>query len=391
MIVAGLALALAAGCGSGGGTEEVAAAPADPDAELTGTLRVFAYEDSVTPEMIDPVLEDNPGLKIETATFDSNEEAAAKLAGGFEADVVEICLDEMEPLVKQELLRPIDPKGITDWDELEFTDAEGIVLDGKTYGVPLSAGLEGLIYNSEEVPEGIDQLTDLFDPQFAGRSTIQGAYALPVIAEAALALGIEDPMNLSPDELEQAKQYLIDHKDQFRSLWGSDSDLVNLFKSGEVVVAAAGPQLAQRVIGAGVPAKWSPAEEGTLSWVCGFALTSKAQNTDAAYALMNWQSSPEAQAIRAEDGYLVTNRKAIALAPPNYREAGRGRDRRRGDRGDLPARLSRVGEGVPGVQVPVSGQGGGRIVQRIGNVRTGSRVQELLSDSRWSSNDQHHP
>ncbi len=320
MILAGLALALAAGCGSGGGTEEVAAAPGDPDAELTGTLRVFAYEDSVTPEMIDPVLEDNPGLKIETATFDSNEEAAAKLAGGFEADVVEICLDEMEPLVKQELLRPIDPKGITDWDELEFTDAEGIVLDGKTYGVPLSAGLEGLIYNSEEVPEGIDQLTDLFDPQFAGRSTIQGAYALPVIAEAALALGIEDPMNLSPDELEQAKQYLIDHKDQFRSLWGSDSDLVNLFKSGEVVVAAAGPQLAQRVIDAGVPAKWSPAEEGTLSWVCGFALTSKAQNTDAAYALMNWQSSPEAQAIRAEDGYLVTNRKAIALAPPNYRE-----------------------------------------------------------------------
>ena len=121
--MAGLALALAAGCGSGGGTEEVAAAPADPDAELTGTLRVFAYEDSVTAEMIDPVLDDNPGLKIETATFDSNEEAAAKLAGGFEADVVEICLDEMEPLVNQDLLRPIDPVWITVWDELEFTDA----------------------------------------------------------------------------------------------------------------------------------------------------------------------------------------------------------------------------------------------------------------------------
>ena len=44
------------------------------------------------------------------------------------------------------------------------------------------------------------------------------------------------------------------------------------------MVAAAGPQLAQRIIDAGVPAKWAPAEEGTLSWVCGFALTSKAQN-----------------------------------------------------------------------------------------------------------------
>lgn len=312
--------ALAVGCGGDSGTTEIAGAPADPDAEVSGTLRVFAYEDSVTPQMIDPVLKENPELQIETATFDSNEEAAAKLAGGFEADVVEICLDEMTPLVKQDLLRPIDPEGITAWDELEFTDAEGIVLDGKTYGVPLSAGLEGLVYNDQEVPEGIDQLTDIFDPQFSGRSTIHGSYALPAIAETALALGIKNPFAMDSEQLEQTKQYLIDHKDQFRSLWGSDSDLVNLFKSGEVVVATAGPQLAQRIIDAGVPAKWSPAKEGTLSWVCGFALTSNAQNTDAAYALMNWQSSAEAQAIRAEDGYLVTNPEAIELAPPDYPE-----------------------------------------------------------------------
>ena len=91
-------------------------------------------------------------------------------------------------------------------------------------------------------------------------------------------------------------------------------------KSGEVVVGTAGPQLRQRLINGGVPAGWSPAEEGTLSWVCGFALSSTAQNTDAAYALMNFQASPEAQAIRAETGYLVTNPKAIPLAPKDYPE-----------------------------------------------------------------------
>ncbi len=312
--------ALVAGCGSGGGTSEVAAAPDDPDAEVSGTLRVFAYEDSVRPEMLDPVLEANPDLKIETATFDSNEEAAAKIAGGFQADVVEVCADEMQPLLDQNQIRPLDPKGITSWDDLSFTNAEGIVLDGKQYGVPLSAGLEGLVYNTEEVPQGIDELADLWAPEYAGRSTIQGSYALPAIAEAALAIGIEDPMGMDADQLEQAKQYLIDHPDQFRTLWGSDSDLVNLFKSGEVVVAAAGPQLAQRIIDAGVPAKWAYAKDGTLSWVCGFALSSKAENIPAAYALMNWQASAEAQAIRAQDGYLVTNRKAVDLAPPDYEE-----------------------------------------------------------------------
>ena len=73
------------GGGSGGGDSSVAPAPADPKAPVSGTLQVFAYEDSVRPEMIDPVTEANPDLKIETATFDSDEEAAAKLAGGFQA------------------------------------------------------------------------------------------------------------------------------------------------------------------------------------------------------------------------------------------------------------------------------------------------------------------
>jgi spermidine/putrescine-binding protein len=49
-------------------------------------------------------------------------------------------------------------------------------------------------------------------------------------------------------------------------------------------------------------------------------MTSSVQNIDAAYALMNFQSSPEAQAIRAETGYLVTNPDAIKLAPEDYAE-----------------------------------------------------------------------
>jgi spermidine/putrescine transport system substrate-binding protein len=310
--------ALIAGCGGSEGNDEIAPAPDDPDAEVTGELRVFAYEDSVVPELLDPVEKANPGLEIKTATFDSNEEAAAKLAGGFEADVVEIFVDEMNPLVDQNMRSALDVDGLVHWDDLNYTDAKGIVIDGQVYGVPLSAGLEGLVYNPDEVPEGIDELADLWDPQFTDRATIQGSYALIPLATAALAIGIEDPMNMSDEDLERAKQYLIDNRDQFRTFWGSDSDLVNLFKSGEVVVASAGPQLAERVQDAGGPAKWAPAKDGTLPWVCGFAITSDAQNLPAAYALMNWQSSPEAQAIRARDGYLVTNREALDLAPKNY-------------------------------------------------------------------------
>ena len=86
--------------------------PKDPKAPATGTLRFFAYGDTVDDEILDPFREENPDLDLQTASFNSNKAAAAKLAGGFEADVVEVCADEMEPLLIRGLIRPLDPAGV---------------------------------------------------------------------------------------------------------------------------------------------------------------------------------------------------------------------------------------------------------------------------------------
>jgi spermidine/putrescine transport system substrate-binding protein len=312
-------LCLLAACG-GGEPAATADAPADPDEPATGTLSVFAYQDTVTDALLDPFREANPGLEVKTATFGSNQEAATKLAGGFEADVVEVCLDEMSPLTARNLLRPLDTSGIPDWDDLVFRDSPGVVEDGDPLVVPLSAGPQGLIYDEDEVEPGeVDSFTDLFDPQFADRVALEADYPLPAIAETALALGIEEPMALTPEELERVKQHLIEHRDQFRALWRSDADVVNLFRSGEIVLADGGPGLTERIRETGVNARWVAPEERPLSWVCGLAITSDAQNLDAAYRLINWQASPEAQAIRAEGGYVVTNPEAIELVAPKYR------------------------------------------------------------------------
>ncbi len=317
-------LALAWGisaCGGSASESAVAPAPTDPDAPATGTLTVFAYQDTITDELLDPFREANPDLEVETAGFGSNQEAAAKLAGGFEADVVEVCLDEMSSLTVRNLLRPLDPDGITDWDDLVFRDSEGVRDGEDVLVVPLSAGPQGLIYDAEEIEPGeVDSFADLFDPQFADRVALEADYPLPAIAETALALGIEDPMNMTSDQVEQVKQHLIDNRDQFRSLWRSDADVVNLFKSNEVALADGGPGLTERIRDTGVDARWVAPAERPLSWVCGLSITGDAQNVDAAYKLINWQASPEAQAIRAEGGYVVTNPKAIPLVDPQRRK-----------------------------------------------------------------------
>ncbi|MBN9622291.1 MAG: extracellular solute-binding protein, partial [Actinobacteria bacterium] len=281
-----------------------------------GSLRVFTYEDTTAPDLMEPFEEQNPDLDVKTASFGSDEEAAAKLVAGFQADVVESCLDEMEPLTAQGLLRPIDPAGVPEWDNLAFTDAPGVTEDGKTWVVPLSAGPQGLIVNTAKVKDVPRTWQALFDPKYKGEASIEGDYELPAVAEAALAMGIAEPMKMTDAQLGEVSAFLDARAGQFRSLWQSDSDLVNLFKSGEIVISDGGPGVAARMVEAGIPVEWIAPEEGPLSWVCGLSITANSQNVDAAYRLINWQASPRAQAIRADDGYVLTNPTAMSLVDP---------------------------------------------------------------------------
>ncbi len=306
--------ALAVGCGTDTGESSVAPAPDDPKAPATGTLRFFAYGDTVTDEMLTPFEQANPELDLQTASFNSNKAAAAKLAGGFEADVVEVCADEMEPIVARGLIRPLDPKAVSEFDDLALSDSDDVRNDaGEVLFVPASAGPHGLIVNTDQV-DGVDSYTDLFDPAFAGNAALESS-SLTAIGVTALALGMDDPMNLSPPEIDEVKQYLLDHRDQFRDFPESDASMANLFKSGEAVIADGGRGTTEAMVRDGVPAEWIAPTEGVLSWVCGLAITSNAQNIPAAYKLINYYASPEAQAISGEQGFVAMNPKALELMP----------------------------------------------------------------------------
>jgi spermidine/putrescine transport system substrate-binding protein len=312
----------AAGCGGGSGDTSVAPAPDDPNAPATGTLKLFTYGDTVADQMIQPFEKANPDLNLEIATFDSNKAAAAKLAGGFEADVVEVCTDEMEPLLARGLLRPLDEKAIPAFHELAFADAPEVRDDaGNVLFVPASAGPQGLIVNTDQVdPADVKSWSDLFDDAYAGNAALE-ATPLTALGAAALALGLDDPMNLSDDQVEEAKQYLLDHRDNFRAFAESDASMVNLFKSGEVVIADGGRGTTQAMIDDGVPVEWIAPEEGAMSWVCGLAITSKAQNIDAAYKLINYYASPEAQAISGDMGFVAMNPKALPMVSPAFQKS----------------------------------------------------------------------
>ena len=305
-------------CGRGGG-----ATSSSPDDPVEGTVRTFTYDDSIDPEILDPFEEANPGVKVETATFNSNAQAAAKIKGGFGTDVIEVCLDESSPLVDNDLLAPIDTKEITEWDNMvpAIREAQGVTEDGNTWLVPLSTGPHGLIYEVNAFDEPPSSWTDLYDPALAGEVALDGGGGLTPLAVTALAMGIDDPMSMTPDQIEQVRDYMIEHRDQFRTFADSDSDTINLFKSGEITLSDGGLGTVSKLQKEGVDVAWVAPDEGALSWVCGFGISSEAENVSAAYALINHYLSPEMQAVIASQGFSIVNPEAMPLIPKEDRKA----------------------------------------------------------------------
>lgn len=319
-------VALVGAACSGGGDEPApdqggttaAAAP-------TGTVTLFGYEDNFVPEVIDPFLAQYPDLDVQTAVFSSNDEAVTKLQNGFQADVINVCTEETGRMVDLGLLQPIDTSRIEAWDTLfpALKDQPGVVQDGEVYMVPNVGGTSGVVYNPEEVPQGIDSYRDLFeDPALAGKVTMEDS-AATMIAIGAMALGHDDPFALTSEDITEIRDYLIEHKAQIRALFKGDADFLSLYRTGEIVAGFGYHDYRATMEREGIPVEFVPAE-GSLAWICGVGLSSQTQNVDAAYAAMNYYVSPTPQSFYAESyTYIVSDQRTLdQLDPALVKELG---------------------------------------------------------------------
>ena len=300
------------GAPAGGGT------PGASPTELTGTVTFFAYEDAFAQPLLGPFERAHPELEVRTAAFSSGDDAIAKLRAGFRADVVNVCIEDTPRMVQLGLLQPIDVSRIAAWDRMfpSMRAMDGVMYQGRLYVVPMVGGTTGILYDAKEVPEGIASYAELFDERFRGRIAL-GDDALTTIAIAAMALGYEDPLHLDDAALARVRDFLIAHKPDVRTFFQGDADVMNLFKSGEIVAAAPGyPGIANLLQDDGVPVEFSLAEEGQLTWVCGYGIGAHAENLDAAYALINHYAQPRVQAYQARKfNYLVSNRDTLGELP----------------------------------------------------------------------------
>jgi spermidine/putrescine transport system substrate-binding protein len=214
---------------------------------------------------------------------------------------------------------PLDASKLTNWADLFPTmkALPGVQYQGKIYMVPVDAGTAGLLYNADVVNPPPTSWTDLFDPQWKGRAGLEDI-AVTALMVGALATGISDPLHMDQTQIDSVKNYLIEHKDQFRTFWHGDAEVKSLFKSGEIVISSGYPDEAKFLQKEGVNAKFAIAGEGQFLWACGYGISPSIdpQNLPAAYALLNWYSGVKAELFEASYwNYQIANEKVLDVAP----------------------------------------------------------------------------
>jgi spermidine/putrescine transport system substrate-binding protein len=318
------ALVLIAGACSNGGSSAPqatggASSTANP-ADITGTIRLLSYSDGFDPKYMASFHQEYPNIHLETASMDSNEAAIAKIQAGFQVDVINSCVDEATLEMDQKgLYMPLDASKLTNWPDLFPTmkSLPGVQYNGKIYMVPVDAGTAGILYNADEITTPPTSWTDLFDPQYKGRVGLEDN-AVTALMVGALATGVQDPIHMDQSQIDSVKNYLIAHKDQFRTFWHGDSEVKSLFKSGEIVISSGYPDNAKFLQQEGVNVKFNVASEGQFLWACGYGISPSIspQNLPAAYALLNWYSSVKAELFEANYwGYQIANEKVLKVAP----------------------------------------------------------------------------
>src|SRR5579883_373383 len=174
------------------GTVKAAAAP----------LQVFTWANYNQPEQFAAYTE-KYGQPPEFSILTENDEARAKMRGGFKPDIV-VPTESYAPFfMKDNLLDPIDVSRLSHWPDVfeKMRDNKSTTgPDGKRYHLPWAWGTNGVVFRTDLAPEYVGNPTwsILFDPKYKGRIAMRDAPNGTIIP-AALILKAKDPYDLTDD------------------------------------------------------------------------------------------------------------------------------------------------------------------------------------------------
>ena len=264
-----------------------------PPGERTGTLRVLEWTGYDVEDLWKPFKQKFPKVQVEFSFAVDDAEMLSKLRAGFAADIVHPCSYLTKRFVDAGVVVPIDASLIPEWDNLQraFRENPDIYVDGKLYQVPVDWGFVSITYRPDLVEGQPDSWELLWDERYRGKLSMWDS-ALDSVPLAGQLLGFEDIWDMTDEQLQRAKQKLLQQKPLIRFYWTSSSDIYGPLASGEVVAAQTWQDAAAFLTSENTPNVYMNPKEGIWGWLCGLAIVKGTKNRDLAHEYINaWASA----------------------------------------------------------------------------------------------------
>lgn len=248
------------------------------------------------------------------------------------------------PLAELGLIQPIDISRLPNWEQNTYIQDymqpgtpghDYFYHDDILYGIPTAFQGESLCYLPDETGEPVDSFGAMFDPRYRGFVALEDSYAnagykTAIYLKAAGLAEIADPMNMTPSEINTVVNFLIERKreGQFRVLWSSYEQAVNLLANREVYVLDGWEPMVIDVQARGLNCLYAVPKEGYMLWAMSGYITNNPNRSEerlaAVYALFNFMMGPWYGArLSSMNGYLTSPQApAFAAANPQLFEDG---------------------------------------------------------------------
>jgi spermidine/putrescine transport system substrate-binding protein len=287
-------------------------------------LRIISWADYVPADLI-AAFKKETGIDVEV-TLSNNEEMISKLraTGGAGYDLAQPSQDRIASAQREfGIYKPFDLSKIK---IEEFQPALlGIVkrnttVDGKEYALPYLWGTDGLVVNKKHASAPIADYADLCKPELKGKTAIR--LRRPTLMAFAFATG-KDPFALYGDVkaysalMDEVGTTLIACKSNFKFFYDNKDQLLNGFRSGEVVAAMMWDTGGWTLNRDNPDIEFVVPRSGALGWLDTFALPARGKNDAAAYAWINFTMRPEnaARVIKSVGNFSAAKDTAPLVDP----------------------------------------------------------------------------
>lgn len=188
--------------------------------------------------------------------------------------------------------------------------------------IPFQYNADTLGVRPDLIGKKIESWAELFNPEFKGKTSLLdipsiGIMDAAMVMEAMGLMKFGDKGNMTKEELDKVTALLIEQKQagQFRALWKTFDESVNLMASGEVILQSMWSPAVTAVKSRGIPCVYAPLKEGYRGWGGGLGLSKNLSGIelDAAYEYFNWMLDGWVGAFLSRQGYY-------SAAPENARK-----------------------------------------------------------------------